>query len=177
MILLKDREVNELEIDTHHGAPRPFGFFSPITRLEYRICWNTRKANRRESHWEGSCSFPSLVSLWQEENFTLGTHTVILTSSWICINDTSTRQWSFCHLTTYNKRQAIGVKEASYSTSQISGRAKRRLLDCLSEKRGTKSKRTRERLINRVRTGKALISFPSLVDLWQKKISLSALIL
>lgn len=41
-------------------------------------------------------SFPSLVSLWQEENFTLGTHPIILTSSQICINySISTRQWSF----------------------------------------------------------------------------------
>ena len=28
-------------------------------------------------------SFPSLVRRWQEENFTLGTHSVILTTSWI----------------------------------------------------------------------------------------------
>ena len=41
--------------DTHHGTPRLFGFFSTITRLEYRICWNTRKANRWESHREGIC--------------------------------------------------------------------------------------------------------------------------
>lgn len=41
-------------------------------------------------------SFPSFVSLWQEENFTLGTHPIILTSSQICINySISTRQWSF----------------------------------------------------------------------------------
>lgn len=47
-----------LEIDTHHGTPRLFGFFS--TSLEYRICWSTRKANRWESHREGICqlSFP-----------------------------------------------------------------------------------------------------------------------
>lgn len=41
-------------------------------------------------------SFPSLVSLWQEENFTLGTDPIVLTSSRICINySISTRQWSF----------------------------------------------------------------------------------
>ena len=40
--------------------------------------------------------FPSLVSLWQEENFTLGTHPIILTSSQICITySISTRKWSF----------------------------------------------------------------------------------
>ena len=74
-------------------------------------------------------SFPSQVSLWQEENFTLVTHPVILTLSRICINYTSTRQWSFCHLTLYNKRQTTGVNEANYSTSEISGRAESRLLD------------------------------------------------
>lgn len=177
MILLKDREVNELEIDTHHGAPRPFGFSLLLQGLNIGFVGIRERLIAGNRTGKAVASFPSLVSLWQEENFTLGTHTVILTSSWICINDTSTRQWSFCHLTTYNKRQAIGVKEASYSTSQISGRAKRRLLDCRSEKRGTKSRRTRERLINRVRTGKALTSFPSLVSLCQKKTSLSALIL
>ena len=56
-------------------------------------------------------SFPSLVSLWQEENFTLGTHPVILTSSRICINYTSTRQGSFCHSTLNNKRQTTRVNE------------------------------------------------------------------
>ena len=72
---------------------------------------------------KAGASFPSLVSLWQEENFTLVTHPVILTLSRICINYTSTRQWSFCHLTLYNKRQTTGVNEANYSTSEISGRA------------------------------------------------------
>ena len=51
-------------------------------------------------------SFPSLVSLWQEENFTLGTHPIILTSSWICITNTSTGQWSFFHVT-LDKRDLV----------------------------------------------------------------------
>ena len=133
--------MNKLEIDTHHGAPRPFGFFSTITGL------NIGFVGIRERLIAGNRTGKAVVSLWQEENLTLGTHPVILTSSGICINDTSTRQWPFCHLTSYNKRQPIGVKEANYSTLKISRRAKSRLLDCRSEKRGTQSRRIQERLM------------------------------
>ena len=147
MILLKDREVNKLEIDTHHGAPRPFGFFSTITGLNIGFVGIRERLIAGNRTGKAVASFPSLVSLWQEENLTLGTHPVILTSSGICINDTSTRQWPFCHLTSYNKRQPIGVKEANYSTLKISRRAKSRLLDCRSEKRGTQSRRIQERLM------------------------------
>ena len=78
-------------------------------------------------------SFPSLVRRWREENFTLGTHSIVLTSSWICISYTSTRQWSNCYLTLHNKRQTTAGNEANCSTSGISRLVEGRLLN---EKRG-----------------------------------------
>jgi len=81
-------------------------------------------------------NFRSLVRLWEEENFTLGIRPVILTLSPICINYTSTRQWSDCYLTLHNKRQATGVNDANYSTSEISKGVESRLLDFWNEKIG-----------------------------------------
>ena len=81
-------------------------------------------------------SFPSLVRRWREENFTLGTHSKVLTSSWIWISYTSTRQWSNCYLTLHNKRQTTAGNEANCSTSEISRRVESRLLNCWNEKRG-----------------------------------------
>ena len=81
-------------------------------------------------------SFPSLVRRWREENFTLGTHSIVLTSSWIWISYTSTRQWSNCYLTLHNKRQTTAGNEANCSTSEISRRVESRLLNCWNEKRG-----------------------------------------
>ena len=84
--------------------------------------WNEKRGTQsrriRERLLNRNCTrkavnnVPSLVNPWQEENFTPGTHPVILTSSWICINNTSTRQWSFCHLT-LNKRDLVSNNEGA----------------------------------------------------------------
>ena len=55
--------MNELEIDTHHGAPRPFGFSLLLQGLNIGFVGIRERLIAGNRTGKAVASFPSLVSL------------------------------------------------------------------------------------------------------------------